>query len=231
MTLRPRFKAVKFFAEAAVLAAVALAAGQGVRYYQQRLNERKVLERIVSRLQAESRIAEVIVTGVKTDPLSGKEMTTIKFLEYDSEGRPMWPRYFTFAGNLIQFQSLVVRFGDDFIKGGDLLRGKSLYLFWKAFVLDGPNTQEQLITPVNEIPDGYKIEPMRSESELEIWKDFWRYALDDKKAFSKGIKNAQVEAPGTRFVPGRLYTLKIEHDGGIRIDVQEIPAILRGETL
>jgi hypothetical protein len=33
-----------------------------------------------------------------------------------------------------------------------------------------------------------------------------------------GIKNAQIEAPGTKFVPGLIYTIKIEHDGGLRID-------------
>ncbi len=32
------------------------------------------------------------------------------------------------------------------------------------------------------------------------------------------IKNAQIEAPGTMFVPGNLYTIKIEHDGGLRIE-------------
>ena len=46
-----------------------------------------------------------------------------------------------------------------------------------------------------------------------------------------GIKNAQIEAPGTKFMPGILYTLKIEHDGGIRIDTLEIPAILKGEKI
>ena len=44
-----------------------------------------------------------------------------------------------------------------------------------------------------------------------------------------GIKNAQIEAPGTRFVPGMLYTVKIEHDGGMRIDAQTLPLILKGE--
>jgi len=61
--------------------------------------------------------------------------------------------------------------------------------------------------------------------------EFWEYALDSEKSITKGIKNAQIEAPGTKFVPGILYTLKIEHDGGIRIDTAEIPSILKGEKI
>jgi hypothetical protein len=33
------------------------------------------------------------------------------------------------------------------------------------------------------------------------------------------------------FVPGTLYTIKIEHDGGMRIDTQSLPVILRGERI
>jgi hypothetical protein len=199
--------------------------------YKKFVLERQVLKQIISRLEADSRIAEVLVTDVQYNPMTQQHMTTIKFLEYDTEGRPMWPKYFTFAGNVIQFQSLVVRFDDSFVEAGDSLRGKSAYLFWKVFVLDGPQTQEYPIAEINAVPEGYKIDGPRNKFEDEIWQDFWKYALDSKKAVTKGIKNAQIEAPGTKFVPGILYTLKIEHDGGIRIDTKEIPVILKGETL
>jgi hypothetical protein len=46
-----------------------------------------------------------------------------------------------------------------------------------------------------------------------------------------GIKNAQIEAPGTVFIPGMLYTIKIEHDGGMRIDAAKLPEVLRGEKI
>lgn len=125
----------------------------------------------------------------------------------------------------------MVRFDDVHVKSGDPLRGKSAYLFWKAFILEGHKTQEFVITPINEIPAGYKIEGEATHYEREFWKEFWQYALDPDIARKKGIKNAQLEAPGTRFVPGLLYTLKIEHDGGIRIDVSHIPKILKGEKV
>ncbi|MDE2028365.1 MAG: hypothetical protein KGJ11_07470, partial [Candidatus Omnitrophica bacterium] len=139
--------------------------------------------------------------------------------------------YFTFRGNLIQFESLVVRFQDKFVAAGDRFRGKSVYLFWKAFVLDGPRTQEFPITRVDQIPGGYKIPGRTSGFENEFWRDFWQYTFDQAKARQAGVKSVQVEAPGVVFVPGYLYTIHIEHNGGLRIDEKPLAPILRGEKI
>lgn len=213
-----------------VLAVLAVAACLAYQFYLN-ASQSKILKQMISRLEADSRIAEVLVTDVQYNPLIQKHLTTIKFLEYDSLGRPLAPRHFTFSGNIIQFQSLVVRFDDNFIKKADALRGKSAYLFWKVFMLDGANTQEFEITRFHEIPKGYKIDGLQDSFEEGLWREFWDYALHSDRALKKGIKNAQVEAPGMKFVPGILYTLKIEHDGGIRIDTKEIPEILKGERV
>ena len=204
---------------------------KGYEIYQKLVYEKKVLNEIIDRLQADSRLAEILVTNVEFNPLTQKHMTTIKFLEFDTKGKPLSPKYFTFAGNIIQFQSLVVRFNDVYIKNADELKGKSAVLFWKVFMLDGSNTQEYEITKFNTVPEGYKIEGGKNAFEEKIWQKFWVYALDNQEAEKSGIKNAQIEAPGTKFVPGLLYTLKIEHDGGIRIDASRIPAILKGEKV
>ncbi|MBN1493834.1 MAG: hypothetical protein JW938_06760 [Candidatus Omnitrophica bacterium] len=194
-------------------------------------NEKKVLERVIERLQAETRIAEVLVVESTLDELTNTIQTKIKFLEYDSAGQPLTPQYFTFSGNVIQFQSLVIRFNDDLVTAGDAIKGRSAYLFLKAFMLDGENTQEYDITPEYSLPDGYKVEHASVAAQEKIWRSFWEYALDAEKAHTMGIKNAQIEAPGTVFLPGTLYTLKIEHDGGIRIDAQKLPEILLGEMI
>ena len=144
---------------------------------------------------------------------------------------PLKPRYFTFSGNIIQFQSLVIRFEDIHIRSADRLRGKSAYLFWKVFMLDGKNTEEYDIVKVYEIPFGYKLEGQKDTFEKELWVKFWEYALDPERAKKMGIKNAQIEAPGTVFIPGMIYTIKIEHDGGMRIDTQKLPSIVRGENI
>jgi hypothetical protein len=189
------------------------------------------LEKIIFRLQADSRAAQVLVTGVNYNEEQHKNFTTIKFLEFDTKGRALEPKYFTFPGNIIQFQSLVVRFDDKFVMAGDRVRGKSVYLFLKAFMLEGANTKEFVINPAEGIPTGYKLDDKASSTEQEFWSRFWSYAFDKKAADRAGIKNVQIEAPGTMFIPGYMYTIKIEHNGGLRIDTTPLPDILRGEKI
>ena len=205
--------------------------GKSVFWVGKRLEENRILRQVIARLSADSRIAEVLVTQSRFDESTKKIETTIKFLEYDAIGKPIEPRYFTFRGNVVQFQSLVIRFEDQFIKAGDRLRGRSAYLFLRAFVLDPEHTQIFDLTKTNEIPAGYKIPGVKSEFERKLWEEFWNYALDPNARKRSGIKNAQIEAPGSIFVPGTIYTLKIEYDGGLRIDTEPIPEILKGEQI
>jgi len=195
------------------------------------LYQNEILKEMIARFEADSRAAQVLVTGVQFNEETRKNHTTIKFLEFDSKGQPLPPKYFTFSGNIIQFQALVIRFDDMKVKYADRLRGKSAYIFLKAFMLDGQNTQEFEITHTNDVPAGYKIDKGDSPFEKELWQKFWKYALNPPEAGKMGIKNAQIEAPGTMFVPGTLYTVKIEHDGGLRIDAEPLPQILQGETI
>jgi len=193
--------------------------------------ENAILKQVIARLEADSRVAEVLVTGTGSDEKTNTSYTTIKFLEYDTQGNPLPAKYFTFSGNIIQFQSLVIRFDDLHIRSADRFKGKSAYIFWKAFVLDKEKTQEFEITQINQIPQGYKLVHETNPFEQRLWREFWSYALDPEKAQSRGIKNAQIEAPGVMFVPGYLYTIKIEHDGGLRIDAAALSPVLRGESI
>jgi hypothetical protein len=189
-----------------------------------RARENAVLKKVIERLSADSRIAEVIVTDVKRDPQKRKTYTTIKFQEYDSRSNPLPPKYFTFSSNIIQFQSLVIRFDDFYVKSAHPLKGKSAYIFLKAFVLKDKDTEVFELSRVNEVPAGYRTEEKVSAFEQGLWQEFWKYALQPRAAKRAGIKNAQIEAPGTKFVPGLLYTLKIEHDGGLRVDARALPS-------
>jgi hypothetical protein len=193
--------------------------------------ENRLLKKIIDRLTADSRIAEVVVTDVRPDPRTNKTYTTIKFLEYDPHLNPLPPKYFTFSGNIIQFQSMVIRFDDMYVKAGHPFKGKSAYIFLKAFVLDEKNTEVFDINKTYEVPSGYEIAGIPKTFQNSLWKRFWQYALDPKEAKRMGIKNAQIEAPGTKFVQGMLYTVKIEHDGGMRIDARTLPLILKGEKV
>jgi len=195
------------------------------------LRQNQMLKQVIERLTADSRIAEVLVTDVKSDPATAKTYTTIKFLEYDTKLKALAPQYFTFSDNIIQFQSLVIRFDDFFVKQGHPLKGKSAYIFMKVFALRDHGAEVFQINKINTVPTGYEVEKVESDFQRRLWQQLWAYALNPKEAKKIGIKNAQIEAPGTKFVPGMLYTIKIEHNGGMRIDAQPLPAILKGEKV
>ncbi len=215
-----------------LLAAVFLfLTAKGVYWVGKKLEEYRILRQVIERLSADSRVAEVLVTASRYDEKTEKIETTIKFLEYDAQGKPLEAHYLTFQGNIIQFQALVIRFQDKLVKAGDKIRGKSAYLFLRAFILDNKNTQVFDLTPIDAIPQGYKIPGTQNEFEMKLWEEFWQYALDPKARERMGIKNAQIEAPGSMFLPGTIYTLRIEHDGGLRIDTEPIPEILKGEKV
>ena len=218
---------MKYFKWIVVITLVVTGGVLLVRYFFQE----EILKQIIARLEANSRVAEVLVAGVNYNEELKKNFTTIKFLEYDSNKKPLEPKYFTFPGNIIQFQSLVVRFDDRFVAAGDRLRGKSAYLFWKVFSLDGTNTQSFPLSDMEEVPGGYKIGVKPGSFEKDFWKKFWQFAFDKKLAAHAGIKNVQIEAPGAMFIPGYLYTIKIEHNGGLRIDTTALPEILKGEKI
>jgi hypothetical protein len=193
----------------------------GVFWFLQNWQGERALREIIKRLEAETRIAQAVVAQAN----SGK--ITLKFVEFDTFGKPLPAHYFTFSQNIIQFQSLVIRFADFYIRKGDALRGKSAYLFLKAFALKDKGAEVYEINRINEVPEGYRVGKGKNRFEERLWRKFWQYALDEKTAAKQGIKSCQIEAPGTKFVPGILYTLKIEHDGGIRIETQPIPEVLR----
>ncbi len=203
----------------------------GILYITNTLRENLLLKKVIERLTADSRVAEVIVTDVKRGSKTKKIYTTIKFLEYDTKLNPLKPKYFTFSGNVIQFQSMVIRFDDFYVKKGHPLKGKSAYLFMKAFMLTDKGAETFDITKISEIPYGYGIEGAKNSFEKKLWRKFWEYALNPNEAKRVGVKNAQIEAPGTKFIPGMIYTIKIEHDGGLRIDTKPISPILKNEKV
>ncbi|MFC1674944.1 hypothetical protein ACFL1K_03565 [Candidatus Omnitrophota bacterium] len=210
---------------------IIIAVGAAAFYIAGFFAEKQMLRKVIERLSADSRVAEVLVTEVRKDPATRKKLTTIKFLEYDTNNRPLEPKYFTFSDNLIQFQSLVIRFDDSYVKSGHRLKGKSAYIFMKAFTLKDKGTEVFEINRVNQVPSGYEVTGENNLLENKIWGSFWEYALDEPKSRKAGIKNAQLEAPGTKFIPGMLYIIRIEHDGGLRIDCQKLSPTLRGERL
>lgn len=76
-----------------------------------------------------------------------------------------------------------------------MLYAEKVFIFFGKFLFSTGQVRKFVLSPVNEIPQGYKTDGPRSRFEEEIWKEFWSIAMDPQKAKQRGIKNAQIEAP------------------------------------
>lgn len=216
-----------------VLALLGAAAFGGYTLYDW-YREREVLRQIVARLTAEERVAEVWVEEYHKAADGRLQKLRLKILEYGRDGKPLPPVFCDFSVNdIVHFEALVIRLNDQLVMDG---QGKSAHLFRRAFALDdrGDTYQSCDINRPLEVPGGYRLQVADArarEVEERYWKKFWELALDEQRRQSAGVKNAQIEAPATRFVPGRIYRLMLEHDGGLTIQPGPVPEILQGQKV
>jgi hypothetical protein len=202
------------------------------RIYREKELEIQRLNEVVERLGAETRMAQVVVKDQSVDPKTGTLETTIKFMEIGRNGEPLPPRDFTVEGDVIYFDALVIKFNRDYIERGEALRGKNICLFRRIFGEHQSPEDGFLVDnsrPEKKVPDIYRVDSEPSAFEVDLWTDFWRYAENPKEAQRRGVRVIQGEAVYTRFLPQNLYTLTLEHSGGINIRVEPIPPILLDE--
>ncbi|MHC4941844.1 MAG: hypothetical protein ACYTG7_02380 [Planctomycetota bacterium] len=200
------------------------------KMYREKELEIERLNQVVDRLEASSRVAQVVVKEQGTNPDTGKLETTVKFVEQDREGRTLPERLFTVEGDVIYFDTLVIKFERDYVERGEALRGKSIHLFRRVFGETQPPEMGESIDASSidrGVPNIYRVSDTPSEFEADLWENFWWYATHPEMAKEKGVRVMQGEAVYTRFIRDNLYTLTLDHDGGINIETEPIPSILR----
>src|ERR1051325_5529139 len=161
--------------------------------------EKQKLEEFITRLTAQTRVGEIVVTDQvkKGDQV---ESTTLLFAEYSRDGKQLAPRFFTIKGNVVHIDSLVIKFDNRFVEEGDGLRGHSLVLFYRLYgdyqaPIDGFRIDEPGKVP--EIYRNNSTSAAAADFEAELWKNFWKLADDKKYANEKGVRVAQGEGPWT----------------------------------
>src|SRR5688572_29042577 len=91
----------------------------------------KQLEEIVAHLQAERRLADMIVTEQCT--VNGVPQTTLLFVEYGQDGAPLPAKRFTIEGTHAHIDAMVIKFDGSYVRERDPLRGQSIALFTRIF--------------------------------------------------------------------------------------------------
>ena len=181
------------------------------------------LKAFVGRLTTESRVARVRVVAQSRDP-DGTLVTAIEFTEFGRDGKPLPSKLLTLRGEEVYFDALVIKFLDDAVKVGDPLRGKSLHLFRRAFgSAQEPREGPLLAASDGLVPDAYRGPGEPSDFEMALWRQFWRWVEHPREAEAQGVRIAQIEAVGTRPIPGATYLITLRHSGGLDIRRVETP--------
>jgi len=217
-----------------VLFGLFIAAAVGIYTYQshnsvqaelQREQQRTAeLRQIVQRLEAERRVADVIVTDQKT--IDGFLRTSILFVEYARDGTSLPPKRFTVEGKTVHLDAMVIKFDGKFVEQNDPLRGHSIALFTRLYGDRQTPADGFTVDEPGQVPGIYKTtEPELSEFEKELWQNFWRLADDPSYRAAMGVRTAQGEGVWRPFEPDRLYTITLESNGGLNIRSEPLRGI------
>ena len=180
--------------------------------------EVRQLQLIVQRLEAERRVAQVVVKSREKDS-SGKTTTTLDFIEWDASQKRLPPITATVPGSEVYFEVLEIKFDHEYVEQGDALRGKTIVLFRRIFgadqkPVDGVPIDSQAS---DGIPSIYRIDAKPSAFEVKLWKRFWYYADHMEEVKALGVRVMQCKAVGGRLTPNTVYELTCEAVGGLNL--------------
>jgi hypothetical protein len=185
---------------------------------EEKIREIARLETSLRLLKVDHRIAELRVIDQREDAATGRPMTTVEFVNINDEGAPIdEPKQYTVEGDIVYIEAKVVKFRDEFVEQSDPDRSTSLCLFQRLWGEYQQPIQGFPIDGVGSRPTAYARGGQLTEFEKSIWKDFWNYANDPVLAKSRGIEVANIEAPGMKVQPGKLYRIEIRASGGLSI--------------
>jgi len=169
-------------------------------------------------LKVDRRVARILVVD-QTPASNGKPMTTkVRFEEVDGEGNPIGtPKELTIEGDVLYVDSWVVKFEDVFVEQGDPVRSASLVLFRRLFGERQAPSDGLAIDAPGERPSAYGGAGEMSATELEVWRDFWEFANDPRRAAALGVRAAHGEAPSMKLKRGAVYVVTLRSSGGLSI--------------
>ena len=172
-------------------------------------------------LKVDHRVARIEVIDQVPDPDNpGGVITTVRFVELDEDGEPMGQSVeATVSGKKIYLDSLVIKFEDEYVEGGDFLRGTSVALFRRIF---GENQAPSAGTEIDAAglhphPYGGGGDGESDTYYAELWQRFWDYANDPEAAAEHGVRAIHGEAPYIEARPGKRYRIELRASGGLSI--------------
>ncbi|MEE8171167.1 MAG: hypothetical protein V3T70_11535 [Phycisphaerae bacterium] len=189
--------------------------------------QRAELMQVIGRLKTTRRVAQLYVAAQEVDGRGRVARSSLEFREVDPNGTALAVRRCSVPGDVVYVDALVVRFTDDYVEKGDVLRGHSLHLFRRVFgEQQRPVDGDRLDAP-NEIPGVYRTQLRPSSFERKLWKRFWHYAVNPEEAAVIGVRVAQGEAVYQRVRSGQLWELATQASGGLEFRAVAIDSMIQ----
>lgn len=186
--------------------------------------ERRIreLELRLALLKVDHRVARLEVLDQSTDPVTGKLRTKVRFVEIDRQGVPVDEgEVATLEGRRVYIETLVIKFDDEFVEGGEFLRGTSICLFKRLFSDDMAPSSGIPIDSERSQPKPYRGGDAEAELfQAELWQSFWDYANDPESAAARGVRAIHGEAPFVETRPGKTYRIELRSSGGLSIQAE-----------
>jgi cell division protein FtsL len=176
-------------------------------------------------LKRNHRLAEIRVVDqwISTDEKKVL-MTKLEFVEVDDQEQPIdKPRVFTIEGDIVYIEAWIVKYLDQFVEKGDLVRGTSICLFKRLYGEYQEPSEGFVLDTVGSRPAAYSREGSIPEFERDIWKQFWDFANDPDKAQQAGIRAAHGDAPFVKLRPGKIYLIDLRASDGLTIRAKDSP--------
>lgn len=185
----------------------------------QLLTENKQLKQALTNLTDEQQIGYAKVLRQETTP-DGRLMTTLRFVETapDEPTRRILEKEFTIEGDIVHFDALIVRFGNQMVMDG---KARAIYLWRRIY--------GEKMTP----EQGFAIEepgtePQRYQQLLQFlpavhrelfWKNIWELSVSPGKLKEYDISAVYGNAVYTRLKPGLVYIFSISPTGQVSPEV------------
>ena len=208
----------------AQLTASRVEAKQLARDVQEKIKEIKRLETAVTLLKVDHRLARIDVLSQQGSKEDGDLVTEFSFVEVDKDGNPLdQARHFSIEGDVLYLDAWVVKFTDEYVEQGDLLRSTSICLFRRLFGENQHPSDGFSIDPVGSQPVAYRTDSQPSEFEQRLWSRFWDFANDPQMARKEGVRAAHGTAPYIKLRPGKRYRVQLRASDGLSIIPETTP--------
>ncbi len=184
------------------------------------LTENKTLKKALTNLTDESKIGYAKVTGQQKDNKGNVISTTLKFVETarDNELQKVLERQYTIEGDIVHFDTLIVKFSDKMVMDG---KKKSLYV-WRRIYGEKMSPQagfsiEEFGTEPRRYADILRELPVK-EREL-FWSSIWELANSPDKLAQYGITAIYGTVTYTQLKEGLVYIFRITPTGQVYPEV------------